>query len=363
MSSLLPGEPKKSFTILAHASAWIVYGSFLHIANYLGNPSIKIINTIFYVVPLCLTFYVSVYCLNLYKRKGPLWSIASFFIVFLVMAAVGYCYIYLLLQMAGVKLYSSATFRDFVKYALLGYVQHFSYALLYFYVIQSFKKERELRRLQEEQLRHELENARLRQQELKAEQDKLQLEYAFLRSQVNPHFLHNTLNALYQQALDCSTELADNISKLARMMRYSLENVEFESGKVPLQKELDNLQLLIDIHHIRFIDSRIIDYTIEGEVDYHMIPQLSILTVVENAFKYGDLKDPAHPLQIRVKLQPDEIYFFCRNKKGKNPPVPGSTNIGLTNLSKRLDVAFKDKYRMNARNEDDFYTVELTIKN
>ena len=86
--------------------------------------------------------------------------------------------------------------------------------------------------MQEEKLLNELENSKLKQQELKSQKDKLLLEYAFLRSQVNPHFLHNTLNVLFSQALEHSEELADNISKLSRIMRYSLESVEYESDKV-----------------------------------------------------------------------------------------------------------------------------------
>lgn len=361
MASLLPGENKTSFQILVHACAWVVYGSFIYIANYLANPNIKIINTILFLLPYCLTFYVSIYCLNLYKRIGVLWSIASFFIVFLVMGVIGYCYIYLLLPLAGVKLYTSDDFRAFLKAAVLGYVQYFSYAMLYFYAVQSFKKERELRLLQEEKLRNELENSKLKQQELELQKDKLLLEYAFLRSQVNPHFLHNTLNVLFSQAMEYSQELADNISKLSRIMRYSMESVEYESDKVFVQKELDNLQLLIEINNIRFGHSKVIDFVVEGVIKDQMIPPLSMITVVENAFKYGDLKDPLHPLKIRVSLQPGQVYFYCQNKKKKNNFELSSHNIGITNLSKRLDVAFKGKYEMKADDGNEFYTFELTV--
>lgn len=361
MTSLLPGENKPSFQILIHACAWIVYGSFIYIANFLANPNVKIITTILFLFPHCLTFYVSIYCLGLYKKIGVLWSIASFFIVFFVMAIIGYCYIYLLLPTAGIKLYTSDNFRAFLKAAVLGYIQYFAYAMLYFYAVQTFKKERELRRLQEEKLRNELENSILKQQELKAQQDKLLLEYAFLRSQVNPHFLHNTLNVLFSQAMEYSQDLADNIAKLSRIMRYSMESVEYESDKVFVQKELDNLQLLIDINNIRFGNSKVIDYKIEGVVEDQMLPPLSMITVVENAFKYGDLKDPQYPLKIRVSLSPGQINFYCRNKKRKNNIEMSSHNIGITNLSKRLDVAFKGKYSMDATDEKDFYALELTI--
>jgi LytS/YehU family sensor histidine kinase len=233
--------------------------------------------------------------------------------------------------------------------------------MLYFHITESFKKERELGKLREEKLRNELENSILKQQELKSQKDKLMLEYAFLRSQVNPHFLHNTLNVLFSQALEHSQELADNISKLSRIMRYSLESVEYDSDKVFVQKELDNLHLLIEINNIRFAYSKVIEYVVEGEVTNQMLPPLSMITVVENAFKYGDLKDVHHPLKIRVELRPGQVYFYCRNKVRKNNLELSSHNIGMANLCKRLDVAFEGKYRMNACDDKDFYTFELTV--
>lgn len=352
---------KRSFQLLVHVCAWVGYASFIYVTNSITRPNVKILHTIFFLLPFCITFYVSVYCLNLYKQKGVVWSIASFFIVFLVMGTLGYLYVYVLLPQMGMHLYGTEQFSHFLQGAILGYVQYFSYAVLYFYVRESFRKERMLRKLEEEKLRNELENSILKQNELKSEKDKLLLEYAFLRAQVNPHFLHNTLNVLFSQALGYSQELADNILKLSRIMRYSLESVEFESDKVLIGKELDHLQLLIEINNLRFGDTKGIDYRVEGMVGGQMIPPLSIITVVENAFKYGDLKDPLHPLQIRVILQPNQVYFYCRNKKRKTNIDLTSHNIGITNLRKRLDVAFADQYVLTVTEDDDFYCFELTL--
>ncbi|MDB5280714.1 MAG: hypothetical protein JWR61_5669 [Ferruginibacter sp.] len=361
MASGAPAEKKKYSQVLLHVSAWVLYVSFIYIANYMGNPNIKLLNIILYLIPFCITFYVSLYFLNIYKVWGPIWSVASFFIVFLVMALIAYCYIYLLLPLLGMKINSSDKLGVFLREAVLQYVQAASYSMLYFHITESFKKERELRKLQEEKLRNELENSILKQQELKSQKDKLMLEYAFLRSQVNPHFLHNTLNVLFSQALEHSQDLADNISKLSRIMRYSLESVEYDSDKVFVQKELDNLHLLIEINNIRFAYSKVIEYVIEGEVTDQMLPPLSMITVVENAFKYGDLKDAKNPLKIRVQLKPGQVYFYCKNKVRKNNLEISSHNIGMANLCKRLDVAFKGKYSMNACDDKDFYTFELTV--
>ncbi|MFT4152704.1 sensor histidine kinase [Parafilimonas sp.] len=362
MDRLVFIQRKKAKIVLLNIVAWFIYASFIFSVTLLTKPNVTIISTLLYLLPLCITFYISIYCLNFYKEKGVWWSIASFFIVFIVMATIGYGYIYFLLPSVGIVVYTSTDFKSFIQEALLSYVRYFSFALLYFYVMQSFKKEQALHLLQQEKSKKELENAILKQQELKAQQEKLQFEHAFLRSQINPHFLHNTLNTLFSEALNYSPELADNILKLSHIMRYSLESLEFESWKVSVQKELEHLQTLIDINNLRFGKSKNITYSVEGELNGQMVPPFSFITIVENAYKYGDLKGPENPLTITVILKPGEVYFYCRNKIKKSSMQFSSSNIGISNLSKRLDVAFKDKYDMKANRENDSYIFQLTVK-
>lgn len=361
---------KRGKAIAIHLSAWLVYGGFIYIANVLIKPNATVVNVLFYLVPFCLTFYLSIYFLGLYSKKGILWGIASFFLVFIVMSGIGYLYIYLILPLMGVIVYSSTEFGFFLQEAMLGYFKYFSLALLYFYVNLSFKKDKKLRdllaekhRLEMQKAQNELENAELKQQELKAQQEKLQYEYAFLRAQINPHFLHNTLNMLFSEALNYSSDLADNILRLSSIMRYSLESLEYDSGKVMIEKELEHLQTLIDINNLRFDKTKNIIYEVSGTIEGQMVPPLAFITIVENAFKYGDLKDPEHPLRINVELKRNEVAFFCNNKKKVNAIQFSSFNIGISNLTKRLDAAFKDKYQMNAINEKEFYNFELKIKN
>ena len=348
--------------VLWHLLAWTLYALFLHIAAVLTKPHISILNTVLYLLPFCFTFYISIYCLGTHKKKSVLWSVASFFSVFILMASLAYVYIYLILPGFGIVIYSSKGFKPFIQEAVLGYVRFFSFAMLYYYIRESLKKEKNLRLLEREKSQQELENAKLKQQELKAQQEKLQYEYAFLRSQINPHFLHNTLNTFFSEALGYSPALADNILKLSSIMRYSMEALEFDSGKVSVQKELDHLQNLIDINNLRFGESKMIVYDIEGLINGHTVPPLSFITIVENAFKYGDLNDSCWPLRIMVKLTPGEVYFYCCNKIKKSTVQFSSSNIGISNLSKRLDVAFSNRYEMNAEKKDGLYHFHLTVK-
>jgi len=374
--------------VILHVSIWLAYALVIYLVGYLTDRSKNFFASFLFLLPFIATFYLNVYCLGLYKKINILWSVLSFFIVFALMASVGYLYIYLFLPSAGVTIFSTKDFNAFLHEALLGYVRYFAYAAFYFYARETAKNERQLRivqgeksKIEREKIERDLENALLKQMELQEKvkhekekhdlekeklqlvTEKLQLEFAFLRAQINPHFLHNTLNVLFSKALNFSPELADNILKLSRIMRYSIESLEYENGRVPVQKELENLQILLDIHNMRFGDSKIIKYSSEGEANGQMLPPLSFLTIIENAFKYGDLKDPDHPMEIKVVLKPRDIYFYCFNKKKRNFVSISSTHIGITNLSKRLDESFKNKYEMKVTEEKEFYTFELFIKN
>lgn len=355
--------------VLRHVAAWFIYALYIYIVNCITDPTIAPIKVIAHLLPFCLSFYVCLGCLKLFKKSvilGVIMLVASL----LALLGLGYYYIYNILANVGIYIYKSMKFSEFLQAALTGYLQYFVYALLYFMIRALFKREQSLRLVQEEMFmlerekkQQELENALLKQQEMKIQQEKLELEYAFLRSQINPHFLHNTLNVLFSQALMHSQELADNIMKLSHLMRYALESFEAEEGMVGIRNELQHLQTLIDIHQVRFSGALKVDYSIKGDMNGHMLPPLSIITVVENAFKYGDLKDAARPLIIRVQLTEDRIYFYCHNKKKAIPSLElPSHNIGLSNLSKRLDLSFKNRYEIKADNGEDAYTFELTIK-
>ena len=168
---------KKSFkknNLIWHVLAWVGYAIFLFTTNLLTRPTIKIFEVIVFIIPYCLTFYISVFCLGLYKKSGLIWSISSFFIVFTFMSSVAYIYVYWLLPNNGVVLFQSKEFKVFFHNAILGYVQYFAYAVLFFYYREAIRKEQELRELEKEKLQKILENATLKQQELKAQKEKIQ---------------------------------------------------------------------------------------------------------------------------------------------------------------------------------------------
>ena len=306
-----------------HFCAWLVYLLYIYLINYVANHQVTFVESLLFILPFCIAFYSNLFSLNLSRKYGILVSILLIVTFFIFLSLISYYYIFLFLPARGIKLYDAKDgFGSFLRSAILGEIQYLVYALLYFVVVNSLKKEKRLRIIQEEKfnleqvkMQQELQNSILVQQSSKFESERLEFQYAFLRSQINPHFLHNTLNLLYSQAMLFSDDLAENIIKLSNIMRYALESSEFET--VTLRNEIKNLNTLLDINRLRFGDSMLIEYTIDGEIGNHLIPPLTIITIVENAFKHGDLQDKEQPLKIQFLLKPNQLYFLCLNKKRK----------------------------------------------
>lgn len=347
----------------AHLLGWSLYAVYFYFTSLLTRPAVSFIEIVVFLLPFIATFYVSLFTLQVGWSKGPLWVVASFFIVFILLSLLGYIYLYLFLPSFQVILFTSRDLKPFFQDAIRGYVRFYSFGLLYFFLQKIITDQRTVRRLLHAKAIREIENLQLKQQELKAVEEKLQYEHAFLRAQINPHFLHNTLNSIYAQAMPLSRPLAEHILRLSSMMRYSMESTEFEMGKVLVHKELACLEALLDIYHLRFNNRQAIQLEIDGPVMDQLVPPLSFITIVENAFKYGDIQPTSSPLLIRISLKAGYVNFYCQNKINKSMATDSSTQIGIANLRKRLDFAFKDKYSIKITHDEENYTFELCVMN
>ena len=190
------------------------------------------------------------------------------------------------------------------------------------------------------------------------ENQRLSAELAFLKSQINPHFLFNSLNSIYSLAYQGSAATPEAILKLAEIMRYML--YECNDNKVELSKELQYLQNYIDLQKIRFGQQAYVDFEVRGEVADQQIVPLMLISFIENAFKHGQANDPAVPIRIRVDIQPEKLHFHIVNKKHHfNKDEMGG--IGLNNVKRRLDLLYPGKHRLHINNGEDVYTCELSL--
>jgi two-component system, LytTR family, sensor kinase len=199
----------------------------------------------------------------------------------------------------------------------------------------------------------------LEEQKMQLEVEKSQANFNFLKAQINPHFLHNTLNFLYAKSLPYSTELSEGILTLSDIMRYALGPAA-RDGKVMLKDEIEHVRNVIKINQLRFSNNLKVQFDVSGVVNGATIVPFILITIVENAFKHGDLKCPDHPIDIKLEVENKSMYFFCRNRK-KTGPKEISTGIGLDNIKKQLDLTYGRNYSLNVKDEAEFYTTELTI--
>lgn len=201
----------------------------------------------------------------------------------------------------------------------------------------------------------------LEAQKMQLEIEKSQANLNFLKAQINPHFLHNTLNYLYAKSLPLSLELSEGILTLSDIMRYALSDGNTVDGKSLLKEEVEHVQNVIRIQQLRFSNKLNVDLEIKGSLDGERIIPFVLITLVENAFKHGDLKDADAPILIHLNIENHVLSFYCRNKK-KTGPKEISTGVGLDNIRKRLELAYGNKHSFNATDEHGFYTTELTIQ-
>ena len=200
----------------------------------------------------------------------------------------------------------------------------------------------------------------LEAQKMQLEVEKSQANFNFLKAQINPHFLHNTLNFLYARSLPYSAELSEGILTLSDIMRYALSEGNAKDGKAPLKDEIEHVRNVIKINQLRFSNNLNVNFEVAGIVNGAMIIPFVLITLVENAFKHGDLKKQEFPIDIKLNIEGNKLYFYCRNKK-KSGPKELSTGIGLENIRNRLDLAYRKNYSLNIKDHPDFYTTELTI--
>lgn len=192
--------------------------------------------------------------------------------------------------------------------------------------------------------------------EIKSE--KLQTELKFLKAQINPHFLFNTLNNIYGLAIKKSDDTPEIILKLSKIMRYNI----FESAKdvVQITKEIENIQDYIDIQKIRY---KHLNLTFVHDVDcaFKEISPLILLQFVENAFKYGASESISDSfISIELKLKDNQLNYIVSNSTDERNLVE-STKIGLNNINRQMELLYPKKYLLKTEKQKNKYTVYLKI--
>jgi Putative regulator of cell autolysis len=192
---------------------------------------------------------------------------------------------------------------------------------------------------------------------LEIEKKQIELELNFLKHQINPHFLFNTLNNIYGLALKHAPEAPESILKLSSILRYLLYDSNTSSASFEKEKEI--IQAYIDLETLRVRDKLHLALTIEADKSYEL-PPLLWLPALENMFKHGTRHIADKYEAVFDYLVKDNVLTI--HSKNSYKPIVNKEygNIGLTNLRKRLELLYKDRYTISEEKNADTY--ELTMK-
>lgn len=196
------------------------------------------------------------------------------------------------------------------------------------------------------------------------EKQKIEAELKYLKSQVHPHFLFNTLNNLYALTLDKSELAPAVVLRLSDLLSYMLYDAN--ERMVPLHKEIDLVDNYIELENLRRGGELNIDY--KKEVDQPMIPVAPLLFIpfIENCFKHGVWNDAGMPeISIKLIIKDYQLYFEISNTVSPDPEgenISKGEGIGLKNVQRRLEILYPESHSLKIEEKDGKYIVILELE-
>jgi two-component system LytT family sensor kinase len=185
-------------------------------------------------------------------------------------------------------------------------------------------------------------------------------ELKMLRSQINPHFLFNSLNSISSLTITDPEKARDMVIKLSEFMRYALSKKDEQSTS--LRSELENLKLYLDIEKVRFGDRLATEEIIDGKCLETKMPVMLLQPLYENAIKHGVYESTENVrLLTQAKMIDDSIEISISNNYNPAPLSRRGTGTGLMNVARRLELFYGNKASIRTTSEKDIYTVSLII--
>ncbi len=232
------------------------------------------------------------------------------------------------------------------KMMQLGFFRHLAYFLLAFIVSTGIKVIAEWYRQKQ------------RLQEL--EHSKISAELSFLKSQIHPHFLFNSLNSIYYLSISKDDKAPESIMRLSNFLRF----VTTESDKdfIPLETEIHTLGEYLELQKLRASDKLYVSFEVEGNPEFRKIIPLVFLPFVENAFKYGVSARSESSIEIKIHIDKGILDFNISNTIFPVQKGISQSGVGLENIRKRLDLAYPGRHTLEIKEENKMFNVSLNIK-
>jgi LytS/YehU family sensor histidine kinase len=191
--------------------------------------------------------------------------------------------------------------------------------------------------------------------------EKLQAELEYLKAQLNPHFLFNSINTIYFQIDKSNTDARESLQKFSELLRYQL--YECNEDKIPIEKEVSYLESYVDLQRLRKNDKHSIVFNSDETARDFSIAPLLLLPFVENAFKHlSSSSDTKNIVEVNLQRENGSFKFTVLNSLGATAGTIKKPGIGLKNVKRRLDLLYENKYKLNIEKRDSTFLVELQIQ-
>jgi LytS/YehU family sensor histidine kinase len=194
----------------------------------------------------------------------------------------------------------------------------------------------------------------------KMEVEKLSSELDYLKAQINPHFVFNSINTIYFQIDKQNSHARESLSAFSEMLRYQL--YECNGHEIPIEKEIIYLQNYVELQRMRKDENYNISFIVEEDLKGFTISPLLLIPFVENAFKHVSHHPHKNHVRIAIGKHKNNFEFSVFNTKETKVITNGHTGIGLKNAKRRLELLYKDRHKLVIDNGTDSYEVNLSLQ-
>ena len=210
-------------------------------------------------------------------------------------------------------------------------------------------------------IRHFIRVRQLKQQ-LKDEKAKnTEAELAWLKNQINPHFLFNTLNNISSLTQIDADAAQDAIAQLSDLLRYAM--YETNKNTVPLGGEVEFMRNYIELMKLRCNEQTSVNYQLSIDSEQVEVAPLLFVSLIENAFKHGVSSGRPSAISIKLEQHQGQLTFICNNTNyPKNDKDRSGSGIGIENTRRRLELMYADRYEWEQTLEDNIYHVMIKLK-
>ncbi|MBD1422566.1 sensor histidine kinase [Sphingobacterium chuzhouense] len=337
-----------------HIFFWIAYAIYFYINNSSRNDNITIGIVVLTVPYFAFVFYIVYHILERFFRpekyvKGVIslvafYILSTLFVYFVMHGGLEPSGFYRKLQVQK----DLFTWSDFFDSLRVMHVNFTIWAILYY--------------LHRGQLRAVKEKLAEAERRLQIEEERKQYEFAALASQVSPHLFANIFHSWAQQLHSLYPEMAKQVMETYELMKFYMTAHEPNGKKtILLHDELKAVDSFISIQQKTRRKKCYVDVVEQGNLLGYTIPPTSLLTLVENAFKHGDLNQSLYPLEIFVRIETDRLLITTENKKQESKTSAATHGYGLHNLKRRLNIVYGERADLKIQETETTYKVILNI--